>query len=74
MIQMAVIEQRIDYLDKRIEMISSETVNKELLELQLESLKKEMESSSSLTLNDIKWQIKILEDKINSLQIVEGNE
>ena len=74
MIQMAVIEQRIDYLDKQIETISSETVNKELLELQLESLKKEMESSSSLTLNDIKWQIKILEDKINLLQKVEGNE
>lgn len=74
MIQMAVIEQRIDYLDKQIEMISNETVDKELLELQLESLKKEIDSSSSLTLNDIKWKIKILEDKISSLQQTEGND
>ena len=74
MVQIAVIEQRIDYLDKQIEMISDETVDKELLELQLESLKKEMDSASSLTLNDIKWQIKILEDKINLLQQENSNE
>lgn len=68
MVQIAVIEQKIEYLDEQIDMLSSETVDKEVLELQLDSLKKELESSSSLTLNDIKWQIKMLEEKINSLQ------
>lgn len=68
MVQMAVIEQKIEYLGEQIDMLSSDTVDKEVLELQLYSLKKEMESSSSLTFNDIKWQIKILEEKINALQ------
>lgn len=73
-VQIAVIDQRIVYLDKQIEMISSETVDKELLELQLEALKKEVDSSSSLALNDIKWQIKILEEKIYLVQQAEDNE
>lgn len=67
-IQLAVMEQKIEYLDEQIDALSSEAVDKDELELQLESLKKELENSSALALNDIKWQIKILEDKINSMQ------
>ena len=65
---MAVIEQKIAFLDEQIDSISSDMAVKDLFEMQLESLKKEIEMSSSLTINDIKWQIKILEEKINSWQ------
>lgn len=72
-VQMAVVEQKIEYLDKQIEMISIETVDRELLEAKLDLIKEEMNSSSIISLNDIKWQIKNLEEKITSIQQDESN-
>ena len=64
----AVIQTQIQYIEKKIDSIDNNFVEKELLELQLKDVIAQINSSYSITLNDIKWQLQVLSDKIDSLE------
>ncbi|MBQ3497652.1 MAG: hypothetical protein IJA87_00845 [Clostridia bacterium] len=66
-ISIAVVNEKIDNIKNKIEELEENSVNKEIFSLQLEDIEKNINSSYSITLNDIKWQIKILEEKIEKL-------
>lgn len=64
----ALLEQRVEYIEKQIESIDSNCVDKELLELQLEQIKTEMKSSFAVTNNNLEWRIQNLEELLKELQ------
>lgn len=66
-VNIAVINQKIVHLENRVQQIEDSTVDKELLNSKLSEIESKLDSSYSLTLNDIKWQLKQLEEKISSL-------
>ena len=55
-------------IEKQIESIDSNCVDKELLELQLEQIKTEMKSSFAVTNNNLEWRIQNLEESLKELQ------
>lgn len=66
-VNLAVINKQIEYIEKRIEQIDTDFVEKDVLDLELKQIISDIDSSYSLTFNDIKWQLKEIEEKINSL-------
>lgn len=63
----ALINQKIDYLEKQIEEIQDNTIDKEVLELKLNEIENKLDSSYGLKLNDIKWKLEQLEDKLENI-------
>ncbi len=66
-VNISVINKQIEYIEKKIEQIDSDTVEKEVLDLKLQEIVTEMNSSFSISFNDVKWQLKELEEKIDSI-------
>lgn len=73
-VNIAVINQKIEHLENQVEQIEDDTVDKELLNSKLSEIESKLDSSYSLTLNDIKWQLKQLEEKISGLSSVSKSE
>lgn len=67
-INLSVLSQRVDYLEKRIENINEEYVEKDYLQIQLELLKSEMQNDKNQSLNDINLKIKEIEIRLNALE------
>ncbi len=67
-INLAVVSKQLEFLDKRIEQIESDYVEKEILQSKINEIKTDIDSTYSLTLNDIKWQLNKLEEELDSLK------
>ena len=66
-VNIAVINKQIEYIEKRIEQLDSNSVDREVLDLKLREITTQLDSSYSITFNDIKWELKELEEKVNSI-------
>lgn len=66
-VNIAVINQKIEYLETQVQQLKDGTVEKELLNSKLSEIEIKIKSSHSLELNDIKWQLKQLEDDVKEL-------
>lgn len=67
-IRIEVINSQIRTLEKQIKDIDDNYVDKELLSYRLNEISSKLDSNISISLNDIEWQLKELEEKINSLK------
>lgn len=68
MVKIAVIEQRIEYIEDKIETIEDDSVDKDFLESQLALIKAELSGGNDLSMNDVNWKIKQLEERITSIE------
>jgi len=66
-IKIAVINQRIEYLEIQIQTIYSDNVTKEYLSAQLENIKLELSNGFALSEKDFEWRIKNIEQWIESM-------
>lgn len=67
MIDIAVIKKQIDYIEKKVERLDEDCVDKEKLELQLSELESSVDNKYLLPLSEIKWQLDSLEKELDSL-------
>jgi len=67
-VQIAVLSNQIEYIETEIENLKDDNVDKDSLSTQLELIKSDLNGNISLSFNDIKWQLKELEEKINNLE------
>lgn len=67
-VNLAVVSKQLEFLDKRIEQIESDYVGKEILQLRINEIKTDLDSSYSITLNDIKWQLNEIEDELDRMK------
>lgn len=65
-VNLAVVSKQVEYIEKRIEQIEDEYVDKETLQLKLNEVTSHLDASYSLTLNDIKWQLREIESKVDA--------
>jgi len=66
-IKIAVFSQRIDYIERRIDVIDEEDVTKEYLQLRLDLIKAELDSGYA-TQNDINEAIKDIESQLGTVE------
>jgi len=66
-VKIAVIQQRIDYLENQIQTMQSDNATKEYLAFQLDSIKMEFSNEIALKGNDIDWRLKNIEQWIESM-------
>ncbi len=67
MVDIAVIKKQIDYIEKKVERLDEDCVDKEKLELQLSELESSVDNKYLLPLSEIKWQLDNLEKELDSL-------
>ncbi|MBO4818860.1 MAG: hypothetical protein J5528_01865 [Firmicutes bacterium] len=67
-VSIAIITQRIEYLDKKIDSIDEENVEKEYLQIQLELIKTEITYDNNSTLNELNWRLKDIEARLSGLE------
>lgn len=67
-INIALINQKIEYIERDISELSSNNIDTDTLNLQLENIKKDLDSDYLLKFNDIKWQIQNLEEKVKDIK------
>ena len=67
-VKIAVITQRIDYIESKIELIDAEDVEKDYLQLQLDLIKAEMSNDNTSSLNEINLKIKELETRLSAIE------
>ena len=69
-VNQAVVNKQIEYLDKRIEQLESDYVGKETLQLKINEIATNIDSSYSITFNDFKWQLKEIEEELDKMKTV----
>ena len=67
-VKIAVITQRIDYIESKIELIDDEDVEKDYLQLQIDLIKAEMTNDSNSSLSDINLKMKDIETRLSALE------
>ena len=67
-VNLAVVNKQIEFIDKRIEQLENDYVGKETLQLRINEIASNIDSTYSITLNDIKWQLKEIEEELDSLK------
>ncbi len=67
-VEIAVVVQRIDYIEKRIEMIDDEDVERDYLQLQLDLIRTEMSNNTNNSLTEINWRIREIETRLADLE------
>lgn len=67
-VNLAVVNKQLEFLDKRIEQIESDYVGKEVLQLRINEIKTDLDSSYSITLNEIKWQLNEIENELDKMK------
>ena len=70
MVKIAVIEQRIEHIEKQLENIDDDYVDKEYVASQLELFRTEITGDNKLSIKEIDWQLKNIE---NRLDVIEDN-
>ena len=71
MVKIAVIEQRIEYIEERLNKIENKSVDKDYLLTQIDLLKTEMESDEKLSNKDTEIALRQIEER---LDLLEGND
>lgn len=66
-INIALLKQKIEDISNQIEGIQESNVQKEVLDLELENIKSDINNSFLISFNDIKWKIEVLEEKIREI-------
>lgn len=67
-VSIAIITQRIEYIEKKIESIDEEDVEKEYLQIQLELIKTEITYDNNGTLNELNWRLRDIEARLSGLE------
>lgn len=67
-VKIAVIEQRLEYVEKQIDLIDERAVNKDYLESQVELIKTDLSGTNKLNLNDIEWKLKDIEKRLEDIE------
>lgn len=67
-VDVAVIQTRLDYLEKQVEALDADDVAKEIIDLQIESIKKDLTNAMALEIADIKSQLDLIEQQIEYLE------
>ncbi len=67
-VNLAVVNKQIEYIENRLEQIESDYVGKDALQLRINEIASNIDSSYSITLNDIKWQLKEIEEELDRMQ------
>ncbi len=67
-VKIAVITQRIDYIESKIEQIDDEDVEKDYLQIQLDLIKTEIENENNGSLNEINMKMKDIETRLNAVE------
>lgn len=68
MVKVAVIENRIDYVEKQLEIIEVKSIDRDYFMSQLELLKSEINGENNILIKDIEWQLKDIENRIVKLE------
>ena len=75
MVDIAVIKKQIDYIEKKVEQLDENCVDKEKLELKLSELESSVDNKYVLPLNEIRWQLDDIEKELDSLSLsIHGND
>ncbi len=67
-VNLAVVNKQIEYIEKQLEQIDNDYVGKEEIQLRINEISSNIDSKLSITLNDIKWQLKEIEKQIDKLE------
>lgn len=67
-VNIAVINTKIEYIEKRLEQVESNNVEKDALQLKINEIVANLESTYSITFNDIKWQLKEIEKELDDIR------
>lgn len=66
-IDIALLKQKVEIIDSQIEAIQESNVQKEMLDSELKNIKSDINNSFLISLNNIKWRVKILEEKVKEI-------
>lgn len=67
-VKLAVVEQRLEYVEKQIDLMDEKSVNKDYLESQIELIKTDLIGTNKLNLNDIEWKLRDIEKRIENIE------
>ena len=64
----AVIQTRLDYLEKQVEALDTDNTAKEIIDLQIEAVKKDITNAMALEISDIESQLDLIEQQIEYIE------
>lgn len=67
-VNIAVINTKIEYIEKEISSLQDNSVDKEILSLKLSEIEAKLDSNHMISLNEIKWQLDELQEQIQDLR------
>ena len=67
LVKIAVLTQRVDALEKQVQSIDCNYIDKDYLQLQVDNVKLELSGHTDSAISDITWHIKSIENRISSI-------